>query len=478
MDPSRREAARIVSDTELRAHREQSERLIATARSGLQALFRQVAGQNYVLLLTNAQGVCVDFFGDARFEDDLRAAGLYLGSDWSEDLAGTCGVGACLVSGEAVTIHQDDHFDISHTPLSCTAAPIFDSTGQLTAVLDISLLRSPTPKSSQALAMNLVKASARRVELANLMHASRREWVLRLAGNPEFLDIDPDAAVTLDGSGRIVGMTHGARTMLGLEGTSHVIGQRIDTFLEMSIDDLPDLMRDRATEDRIVRRHDGGLLFGHAIAPRTPQGGAGPVRRRRDGALADFAGPDASMDALLAQVERLASTDIPLLIAGETGTGKTRLARGIHTIGRAGRPFVFVDCASIDADGIAAADPRDGTVFLYGICGLPPALHSRLASWLDAHPRARIIASARGDPARTLDPALLYRLAGTTFTLPPLRLRHDIDWLIDRMLRRRLADAPNLSPGARAELLARSWPGNLRELDARSTSPWCCLEEP
>ena len=50
MDPLRPDPAYIVTDSELREHREQSERLIATARSGLQELFRQVAGQNYVLL--------------------------------------------------------------------------------------------------------------------------------------------------------------------------------------------------------------------------------------------------------------------------------------------------------------------------------------------------------------------------------------------------------------------------------------------
>ena len=146
MDPTRPDPAHIVPASQLREHREQAERLVATARSGLRALFRQVAGQNYVLLLADAKGVCVDFFGDPRFEDDLRQAGLTLGSDWSEDLAGTSAAGACIVTGEPVTIHQDDHFGNAHTALSCTSAPIYDSLGQLAAVLDISLLRSPSPK--------------------------------------------------------------------------------------------------------------------------------------------------------------------------------------------------------------------------------------------------------------------------------------------------------------------------------------------
>jgi transcriptional regulator of acetoin/glycerol metabolism len=127
MDPMRAEPAHIVTETELRDHRKQAEWLIATARSGLQSLFRQVAGRNYMLLLTDAKGVCVDFFGDDLFTEDLRSAGLYLGSNWSEHLAGTCGVSACLVTQEpvtvtvTVTVHQDEHFGNAHTPLSCTS---------------------------------------------------------------------------------------------------------------------------------------------------------------------------------------------------------------------------------------------------------------------------------------------------------------------------------------------------------------------
>lgn len=179
--------------------------MISAARSSLQSLFWQVAGQNYVLLLTDAKGVCVDFFGDDLFVDELRGAGLHLGSNWSEDLADTCGVGACIVMQEPVTVHQDDHFGNAHTTLSCTAAPIFDSLGGLAAVLDISLLRSPTPKRSQNLAMSLVTNAARLVEMANLMAKSRRDRVLRLSGRLEFVDVDAEAAVRLDGAGPVPG---------------------------------------------------------------------------------------------------------------------------------------------------------------------------------------------------------------------------------------------------------------------------------
>jgi sigma-54 dependent transcriptional regulator, acetoin dehydrogenase operon transcriptional activator AcoR len=464
MNPSRPDPAHIVTASKLREHREQAERLIATARSGLQALFRQVVGQNYVLLLADAHGVCVDFFGDPRFEAELRQAGLHLGSDWTEELAGTCGVGSCIVTGEAITIHQTDHFGLAHTPLSCTAAPIYDTRGQLAAVLDISLLRSPSPKASQNLAMSLVTSAARRVEMANLMAMTRRHWVLRVSASPEFLEVDPDAAVALDGSGQIIGMTRGALRALSPDGRDGLIGRRIDEVLELSVDDLPSLMRGQPTEERVVHLRDGRKLFGHAIAPQSA-----PLQRRGasdalPAALRNIAGPDAGMQRLLAQAGKLAASSVPLLLTGGTGTGKERLARAIHVCGQPGRAFHTVRCATLGAtDHLSAAAP--GTLFLRGVEDLAPSKQAAIIDLLDRRADLRVIASSRCTAAAlaaTLRDDLFYRLAGATLGLPALHLRSDFGWLLDRLMRSH--PEITLSPAARAELEARTWPGNIREL--------------
>jgi transcriptional regulator of acetoin/glycerol metabolism len=471
LDPTRPDPAHIVPETTLREHRQQAERLIRIARSGLQTLFRQVAGQNYVLLLADAKGVCVDFFGDPRFEDELRQAGLYLGSDWSEDLAGTCGVGSCLVTGEAVTIHQDDHFGLAHTPLSCTAAPIYDTCGQLAAVLDISLLRSPSPKSSQNLAMSLVTASARRVEMANLMAMSRREWVFRFSTSPEFLEVDPEFAVALDGSGRIVGLTRGAQDQLAGMGGESLVGQFIETLMDLTVDDLPQFMRGRPSDERVLRLKDGRGLFGHAIAPQDVRH-ARPVRQSElPGPLAMFAGPDPALGVILRKAARLADAQTPLLLLGETGVGKDTLARAIHASGRRPGAFHALHCAGATADRIAAlADAAPGTLFLRGLEDLDARRQAALLALLEARGDLRVIASARdprmADAAETpIRADLHFRIAGVTLALPPLRLRRDFDWLADRLLRRKSPEPLRLSPAARADLAGRRWPGNIRELE-------------
>ncbi|WP_447982675.1 sigma-54-dependent Fis family transcriptional regulator [Achromobacter kerstersii] len=511
LDPAQACEAYIVPDGRLREHRQQSEALINIARTGLDHLFKQVAGQNYVLLLADRQGVTVEFLGDPLQTDKLRKAGLYLGSEWSEPRAGTCAVGACLETGEALTIHQTDHFDNTHTPLSCTAAPIYNANGELAAVLDISLLSSPSLKTSQNLALHLVNGTTRRIELANLMARTRNEWVLRFARSPEFLDVDPEAAISLDGSGRILGMTHSGAKLLaraaGLDwrSPSSLIGQPVTRFFDVQLDDLPHYTRGHAPQDRLIVARDGNALFAHAIEPNRHPRGATVAVRATPSALRGLDGGDAKMAALQVRAAKLARQGLPILLQGETGVGKEYLARAIHDDSRRPGSFVAVNCAAIPESLIESelfgylpgaytgAAPKGrkglieasdgGTLFLDEIGDMPLTLQSRLLRVLaEAEvtpiganaPRAvrlSLVSASHRDLGEQVRQGrfredLYYRINAATLTVPPLRERQDLDWLIARMLARHQDEsgAPVLSSAALLALKAHAWPGNIREL--------------
>ena len=518
LDPAQACEAYIVPDSQLREHRQQSEALINIARSGLERLYQQVSGLNYVLLLSDNKGVTVDFLGSDGQRDALRQAGLYMGSEWSEERAGTCAVGTCLHTGEALTIHQNDHFDHMHAPLSCTAAPIYHYDGELAAVLDLSLLQSPEVKASQGLALHLATAATRRIELANLMACHRQEWILCLSQSPEFLDIDPEAAIAIDGSGRIKGMTHtGARILaraanLDWRSPAGLLGQNLMRFLHLDVDQLPTLMRHRPTQERVVMARDGSVLFAHAIEPRrvlssrsVGMDGAA-VDAALPQALRGLAGTDAAMQSLLLKAARLAPREMPVLLQGETGSGKEYLARAIHTASARRGSFVAVNCAALPeslieselfgylagtytggaARGrmglIEAAD--GGTLFLDEIGDMPLAMQSRLLRVLaesEVTPLGartakrvdiRVISASHHDLSALVEQGrfradLLYRLNAAVLTLPALRQRTDVEWLVQQVLQRRRTqdDVLGLSPEAWQALQAYDWPGNLRELD-------------
>ena len=511
LDPTQAQEAYIVPAAQLREHREQAEELIRIGRSAIESLYRHVKDQHYVLLLSDARGVSVDFLGDPTFDNQLRKAGLYLGSEWSEQRAGTCAVGAAIVSGEPVVIHQDDHFDACHIGLTCTAAPIFDTLGDLTAVLDISQLRSPTAKASQQLALHLVSATARRIELANLMARTRKEWILRLSRSPEFIDVDPEAAIAIDANGRIAGMTHGGLSAmsraLGWSGVSTraFIGEKVSRFLDLDVDDLPKLMRGRPAGERVARTRTSALLFASAIPPVAHHRGE-PAVKRAPKALRDLSFGDPAMDEALLKAMKLAPRDLPILIQGETGAGKEFFARAIHDSRPNPGRFVAVNCAAIPESLIESelfgyapgaftgASPRGkaglieaadgGTLFLDEIGDMPLSLQARLLRVLAegeitpvgahrARPvRFRLISATHHRLDRLVEDGrfradLFFRLNAATLALPALRDRQDLDRIVDHLLEKsgeELGQRPRLDPAARELLRAHRWPGNLREL--------------
>ncbi|NJD20260.1 MAG: sigma-54-dependent Fis family transcriptional regulator [Gemmatimonadetes bacterium] len=215
-----------------------------------------------------------------------------------------------------------------------------------------------------------------------------------------------------------------------------------------------------------------------------------------------------AMDEVVTMARRVAAAETSLLILGETGVGKERVARSIHfESSRAAGPFVPVNCGAIP-EGLLESElfgheqgaftgavrarrghfevAHRGTLFLDEIGELPLHLQVKLLRVLEdrqvqrvgsERPErvdVRIIAATNRDleaevAARRFRPDLYYRLAVVTLAIPPLRdRREDIPDLVDRFLAhfRRTLGKPveGIEPEAREALQRHRWPGNVREL--------------
>ena len=232
-------------------------------------------------------------------------------------------------------------------------------------------------------------------------------------------------------------------------------------------------------------------------------------RRTAPPSLGDFASLSPRMADFLENVRRVLDVETSILITGETGVGKERLARAIHREGRrAGEPFISVNCAAIPenlieselfghergaftgavsarAGRFALADR--GTLFLDEIGELPRAQQAKLLNVLETRTffpvgastpigvDIRVIAATNRDLAALVKSGefredLFYRLNVVPFEVPPLRARReDLPHLIGRFLRhfRKTLPRPDVTGienPALAALLAHPWPGNVREL--------------
>ena len=218
-------------------------------------------------------------------------------------------------------------------------------------------------------------------------------------------------------------------------------------------------------------------------------------------------GDSQAMEAVRSRLQRVAGTPLPVLLTGETGTGKEVAARRLHELsGRTG-PFVPVDCAALsrslvetelfghERGAFTGAEQRraglvseaeGGTFFLDEIGELPLETQTRLLRLLESgtyrmvgstrtlRADIRVVAATWRDLRERLQDGLFredlyHRIAGVTVALPPLRERDD-DVVV--LLRQFLSEAaremrrppPRLTPRALAHLSSWPWPGNVREL--------------
>ncbi len=100
--------------------------LLEVAHSEMENLYQQVAGSGYAILLTDTEGVVLNYVGDPQFTKTASRNGLCNGAVWTEQAQGTNGMGTCIVEQKALVIHQQEHFLSCHTGLTCSAAPIRD----------------------------------------------------------------------------------------------------------------------------------------------------------------------------------------------------------------------------------------------------------------------------------------------------------------------------------------------------------------
>jgi transcriptional regulator of acetoin/glycerol metabolism len=520
LDPGRTAEPRILTAAGLRDHQAPLEVFLRIARHGVKKLHEQVRSANYVVLLTDASGVTIDFIGNPTQDRELKRAGLYLGSYWSESEEGTCGVGTSIVDGAPITVHKTEHFRAPNTTLTCSAAPIFDVNGKPLAILDASALYSPDDRDSQQLVLQFVVQSAGLIENAYFLDRCRDCWVLQLSPSPEFLQVQTDYLIACDDTGRIVAANRRAQAELVGARKVSAIGDLFELRAEM----LPVLAasselvtplralptgvtyyaRARGPERMRSRLHPG--VSSGPSTPAAPQSAA-VVHARTALSLEQLAGADPQMLQNVARIRRLVDANINILLLGETGTGKDVLARAIHDASaRAHRPFVALNCAAIPESlieselfgyregaftGARAKGMRGkllqsdgGTLFLDEIGDMPLALQSRLLRVLADHeviplggesaiPISLSVICATHRDLRALIQAgdfredLFYRINGATFLLPALRNRADQFELMQRVLGeecRAIGRSVALSEAVLARMLAYHWPGNVREL--------------
>ncbi len=487
LDPRHPPPLATVDAPALGQARERAALMHRLALGEMQTLYHQIAGTNFMIAFADADGMLLDTICDSTFGEAARAASIRPGTLWGEAQCGTNALGTAAYTASAVTVHGGEHFFSRHGALTCTAVPVLGVDGTLAGVLDA----SSDCRSRQQHTQALVAMAAVQIENGLFRERHRADAIIAFHSRAEYLHTLSAGLLAVDRDGAILALN--ARAHFLLHGLPAMRGRG---FNEVFRTDLAALLRAgdacRRLEDRV------GSTFAARLET-LPQPRAIAAKPSTPAA---FVAQDAAVVAALRQVEAAAARRLPILIRGDTGTGKEAMARHAHRASGRRGPFVPVNCASLPdtlveaelfghADGAftgarrggspgLVAESDGGTLFLDEIGDMKWPLQSTLLRLLDdwtVRPvgggRRRqvdvlLVAATNVDLERAVADGrfradLLYRINTVDVTMPPLSARGDFAAIARRVLAE-VAPEARLSPEALAILARRPWPGNMREL--------------
>ncbi len=512
--PVDRPHTQTLSEGEFFRIRQQSGAFLSAAQPALQLGRQFLCGARSMVMLSNAHGTVLETVGDLQAIELGQDIGLCRGGLWDEGHIGTNAIGTALANQQPVTIHGFEHFCCEVQRWTCAAAPVFSPLSRrILGVVDLSGPASTF--SPQGLAY--VVSVARQIEgelrqrteadhrrIIECFFDERRRWQNR-------------DAIVVSRTGMVVYGSPVAKRQL-----ERVAG---NLFYEDSIPLLRDTPSEESLEKLTARLptaeicplFDGDEFLGVIIAPRPTRSesrarsSAALQELPAEGAgitLGELVGDSPAMQAAREQAARLAATQAPILIEGETGVGKELFARGIHAASAQAGPFVPVNCGALPRDLIggemfgyvggaftgASQEGRPGkleaahggTLCLDEVSEMPLDLQPtllriledgvvyRIGSHEPRHVDARLLAMTNRNlpdeiAAGRFRQDLYYRIAAMRLRIPPLREREDdiallAEHFLHRQARRQDRPARRLDEEAVRALLRYPWPGNVRQL--------------
>lgn len=486
----------VLSYRRLLEIRERNEELVRAASGELDLLGDDARATRGIVLLTDPHGIILARAGSLEFAQQASRVWLRPGVAWEEATVGTNAIGTALAEQKEVCVVGAEHYFEAHRILSCSAVPIFDPYGAVVGVLDLSNA-SHVP---QTHTLALVKRAAEQIE--------RRLFDGRFRDHEQLhFHLDSGQVGTLHEGllafedDRLVGANRNALRFLGLDWSA--LGTK--RVSELFDPDRIGIMRARSPGAIALKTAQGSMLFGRLEPPHREKlkfrsfGGSG-----HDVVVEFEPFFDETTLKTLGRAIRLVDADIPVLVQGESGTGKEVFARRLHAAScRRDRPFVVVDCSSMDERGLATAlfgdadssshgdavqtgalrEADGGILLLDEVSALPLSVQARLVGKLrnsslqpqihrpDPPLDVALISTTRHQlgelaSAGSFRQDLLALIAAYTVALRPLRLMSDRSALISAIWKQLVPppDVERLTPGIVAALTAYQWPGNFRQL--------------
>jgi transcriptional regulator of acetoin/glycerol metabolism len=496
LDTLRPPLPEFVSPAVLRQEQQRCSLVRGLALAEMHTLHQQIAGSNFMIAFANADGLLLDIISDPSFSEASNAASIRPGAVWKESICGTNGLGTAAHLKRAIVVHGRDHFFSRYNNLTCIAAPIFAPDGELAGILDA----SSDCVSRQAHTQALVAMAATQIENGLFREHHRGNILIAFHNRGEYLHTLSAGLLAVDNEGSILAANRAAGILL--HGLPASPGRR---FADVFRTKFSTYLDEGRRKERQRLEDDVGSQFVSTIENTRGfpmiQGVSRPRPPLPKEIATQFVSADPAIAAVVRRVEVAAARKMPILIRGETGTGKEQLARHAHVAsGRTGA-FVPVNCAALPDSLIEAElfgyaegaftgakkggagglfkEADGGTLFLDEIGDMPVTLQAVLLRFLDdwtvrpvggvkRQVDVLLVSATNANLDESIAKGrfrsdLLFRLNTLEVTLSPLRERSDFA-KIARHLIEKIDPSADLTESAVDRLAELNWDGNIREL--------------
>jgi len=515
LDPDAENELVVLTSYELNNHQQLMGDYFKIAVDGVNSLGRALNQAGLAVLLADSQGITVAKRLPNLGSDLFESRGFILGSCWNEKVSGTNAIGTSLIEKQPLIVHGQEHYNSHSSKLSCSVAPIFDSLGNFMGSLNASCLDVSGGKEAQFLTLKLVTMYARMIENSYFYHFHRNNIIIAIKSINNFGEEGQECLIALSEGGNIIGANRNSFAQYSMLFSGDLIGKKIEVLLNLSIETLQNNTSGGLNDSLItVGKSEEQFKLQLKCPKRILNKNNTSVKNRPEikkihhghPSLDQLQGNDQAVVASIGRIRKIINQDIPILLQGETGTGKEAFARAIHDESdRANGPFIALNCAAIPESLIESelfgyqngtftgarkngmkgklSQANGGTIFLDEIGDMPIQLQTRLLRTL----AEKEVLPLGAEVPEVLDVKVIsathqnlqeqiknkafredfyYRLNGMSLKLPPLRERSDKDDVINSVLKSENTSFDDIQFERQAYqfLLDYSWPGNIRQL--------------
>jgi transcriptional regulator of acetoin/glycerol metabolism len=526
VDPYLKSIQYVLPEDELKILLKENESLINVCLPFMRSIYDLVYGSGFIVVLGNHDGYILEIVGDENIVLSVQRGNFIPGACWSEEKAGTNGLGTAIETGKSVQIFACEHFCRVAHRWTCSGSPIFDPAGKLVGVIDMT---GPYDKAHPH-TLGMVVAAARAIENELRARQALADSDMADKFKKTVISSIPEGLITIDNEGCISLINDNARKMFKVRSPD-VLGRNLREIFLDSNDSITNAIRsqDSLIDSEIAIKMDGTttsytLTTNPILSSSNQVTGKiiilNELKRAKNlvtsmiGAKANFTfddiiGADTKFVDTVKQAHMASLVNSNVLLLGESGTGKDVFSQAIHNNGsRRSGPYIAINCAAIPRDLIGSelfgysegaftgsrrgGNPGKfeladgGTIFLDEIGETPLELQASLLRVIEdktimriggkhaTRVDVRIIAATNKNLKEEVKKGLFrddlyYRLNVFTISMVPLRERKDdipvlLDYFMNKTGNSMGKKISKMDDLVLEKFLEYHWPGNIREL--------------